>query len=178
MNEHNKIGEGDAVSAKPKNVWRLVIVAATIVLVAALVLFLAFLLAGPIPLCYPKIAQAKCTIGNLSLCIGAYKNDYGVYPDDTSSETVISALTGYKNSPTKIEDVSKDSNWHGPYIETRNSQHENGMKNKALLDPWGTPYQFNLSHPRHNTNCVDIWSYGPNRKNEQGGGDDICNWDR
>ena len=76
-----------------------------------------------------------------------------------------------------MEDFSKDANWHGPYLQTKQNQHEKGMRNKALLDPWGTPYQFSLSHPRHNTNGVDVWSCGQNRKNENGGGDDFNNWD-
>ena len=134
------------------------------------------LLVGPMAMKQARITKARTEIGNLALSVGAYKSDYGVYPDDTSAETVMNALTGYKSSPDTMEDLSKDPDWHGPYIQTKQNQHENGMKNKALLDPWHKPYQFNLRKPVHNMGGVDIWSSGPDGKDEKGGGDDISNW--
>lgn len=42
------------------------------------------------------------------------------------------------------------------------------------LDPWGTPYRFDLSDPK----APRVWSCGPNRKDEGGaeGSDDIVSW--
>ena len=39
--------------------------------------------------------------------------------------------------------------------------------NRAI-DPWGTPYLFLIEK-----NVIKVWSCGQNRKNEDGGGDDI-----
>ena len=43
-----------------------------------------------------------------------------------------------------------------------------------LIDPWGTPYRFDLSKP----DAPRVWSCGPNRKDEDGaeGSDDIVSW--
>ena len=130
----------------------------------------------PIAIKEAKITRAKTEISNMAMCVKNYKNDYGVYPDDTSSESVANALTGYKSSPDNLDDFSKDPDWHGPYITTKPSQHELGMKNKAIVDPWGKPYQYKLRKPVHNVGDVDIWSSGPDMNDDKGTGDDITNW--
>jgi hypothetical protein len=39
-----------------------------------------------------------------------------------------------------------------------------------FVDPWGTPYRFATADK------VRVYSCGPNKKDEQGAGDDIGNW--
>jgi general secretion pathway protein G len=54
--------------------------------------------------------------------------------------------------------------WRGPYL-----------KKEALLDAWNKPYQY-VRPGTHNPSSFDLWSYGPNGVNDNGGGDDIGNW--
>lgn len=48
---------------------------------------------------------------------------------------------------------------------------------KKAVDPWGTPYHYEYPSPRFpNNDRPAIWSYGPNRTNDNGENDDINNW--
>lgn len=47
---------------------------------------------------------------------------------------------------------------------------------KSPRDPWDQPYQFTQPGEK-NTLSFDLWSIGPNGKNEKGEGDDVKNWD-
>jgi hypothetical protein len=143
---------------------------------AAVALLILFGMArGPYSQPIAKSNKAKTEISYLAISISLYKHDCGVYPDDTSPETVINALTGYKSNPNTLdESITNNPDWKGPYLQTQARQHELGMKNKALVDPWLKPYQFKLRKPVHNIGGVDIWSFGPDM--QEGGGDDISNW--
>jgi len=52
-----------------------------------------------------------------------------------------------------------------------------GFLEREALDPWGLPYQWTLRPVGlDGTSYVPfVWSCGPNRSDEQGGGDDISN---
>ncbi len=39
------------------------------------------------------------------------------------------------------------------------------LKSEALLDPWGSPYQY-LKPGKHNPASFDLWSLGPNKTND------------
>lgn len=44
-------------------------------------------------------------------------------------------------------------------------------------DAWGEPFYYEYPNNKGgNSNKPAIWSSGPNRQNEDGGGDDITNW--
>jgi|GEM_PF-6542793 hypothetical protein len=45
---------------------------------------------------------------------------------------------------------------------------------RVILDPWGGPYI--ILKGGHYKSFFDIYSFGPNRKDEKGEGDDIANW--
>jgi hypothetical protein len=46
---------------------------------------------------------------------------------------------------------------------------------KGYLDPWGNAYQY-LKPGKHSKEPFEIYSFGPNGKDEDGGGDDIASW--
>ena len=121
--------------------------------------------------------KAQSTIQGLEMALSMYKNDFSIYPNDESNKEVMNVLTGYKDSAEKPDPSFKQSpDWNGPYFDAKASECERRQKNLALMDPWMSKYNFNLSDPQHNTYKCDIWSSGPNRKNELGKGDDIPNW--
>lgn len=120
---------------------------------------------------------AKNTIQNLEIALGQYKNDYGIYPNDESATRVINDLTGYRSMPDKPDPIyQNDPEWKGPYFKGETKNFEGKKRNGALLDPWLMPYNFELDDPQNNHFSCDIWSSGPNRKNDNGKGDDITNW--
>ncbi len=124
-----------------------------------------------------KKSKAKSVIQGLELAIKQYNNDFGIFPDDSSSKSVINVLTGYSEFPDKPDPVFRESpDWNGPYYTSEKKMFEGEELNGALLDPWQTPYKFNLSNPQHNHYTFDIWSCGPNRKDDKGEGDDVRNW--
>lgn len=122
-------------------------------------------------------AKARATVDALTLSLETYKNDIGVYPPDDSSKMVMNHLTGFKESHTETSaDFKKDPDWNGPYYDAKRKEFKAGMMNEALIDPWNQEYKFRLSKPVRNTFKCDVYSTGPNMKDEDGGGDDIGNW--
>ena len=136
--------------------------------------------AGPMIKAQANKMKAKSVISGLQMALETYKNDYGVYPNDETSVGVFNDLTGYKDSPDHPDEmyIKEDPDWRGPYFGegTQAKEYDRGEKNRALLDPWRNPYQFNLSDPKYNHFTCDIYSFGPDGKNDKGKGDDITNW--
>lgn len=126
---------------------------------------------------YAMRVRARNDIQNLETALRMYKDDVGVYPNDSDPVRVINDLTGYRTYEDRPDPIYlNDPNWRrGPYFQADERQFDGG-RNGALLDPWGEPYHFRLQNPQHNHFSVDIWSSGPNRINEEGKGDDITNW--
>lgn len=60
--------------------------------------------------------------------------------------------------------ASAAGRWQGPYVDA----------GKALVDPWGEPYQYAFPGKR-NTTSYDLWSKGPDKQSETA--DDVGNWE-
>jgi len=78
---------------------------------------------------------------------------------------------------------------NSPYLEFR--EHElipsaHDRSGRVFVDFWGMPFRYrcawdangNVRPGIHNKESYDLWSCGPNRKDENGEGDDINNWDK
>lgn len=102
-------------------------------------------------------AEARSFVVALLSATKAYATEYGS-PVSGSHAQILAALGGNNQREIVFFDTAASRfNAHG-----------------ELMDPWGTPYHFDLSdlkQPR-------IWSCGPNRKDENGaeGSDDIVSW--
>ena len=59
----------------------------------------------------------------------------------------------------------------GPYLQRR--EIFKISQSGEILDPWGTPYRYRYPG-KHSS--FDLYSCGKNKIDEQGQGDDICNW--
>lgn len=95
-----------------------------------------------------KRSVAKTDIeSNISLALDLYEMDNGTYPN---------SLDDLKTKPTEAD------NWKGPYIK------------KKAIDPWGRPYVYKFP-AAHNPEGYDIYSFG--RDGQEGGGDDVVNWE-
>ena len=110
------------------------------------------------------ITKAKTTVSSLDTAIVMYQGDIGDYPA-SDNEDLVSAL----------QDDPGNVNWDGPYMEFKHDE----VKDGQLLDPWGNPYVYisaNGGSPEHHQKTYDLYSYGPNGKDDAGTGDDIVNW--
>ena len=134
-----------------------------------------------------RIAVVKVTIDNLRTALSSYYDDVLYYPpgegDDQSSVNIVLALSddnevqGGKGGP------------NSPHYEFKEGDLKGSEGSKVLIDPWGTPYRYkcardengNVKEGIHNKASYDIWSCGPNMKDDFGEDDndekdDICNW--
>ena len=113
-----------------------------------------------------RIRKARSDIVRLENAISLYESDFGVCPPAATNK----ALVNYLTSKTLY---GSSKRWHGPYIEFKDSE----LKGGAFVDPWGNPY-FYRNPGIFNTTFVDIYSFGPDGVNNNGGNDDINNWTR
>lgn len=99
-------------------------------------------------------AAARADIeANLASALDLYEVDTGTYP---KTEEGLDALMTAPSNPK----ISK--RWKGPYIK------------KKPLDPWGNPYVYKF--PDTHGSGYDLYSYG--KDGNEGGGDDITNWEK
>jgi hypothetical protein len=120
-----------------------------------------------------KRDQCSRLIADLSLATEIYYTDMAIYPED---------LTG---SGSRSRRLSQSGSKRLPYFEFRASDRD-GAGN--ILDPWGRPLQYRNNQNRsaadsdpsrragHNPNRFDLWSFGPDGKDDDGKGDDVANW--
>jgi general secretion pathway protein G len=124
-----------------------------------------------------KVTKAKSTLQMIEMALTQYKNDFGVYPDDEPPVNVFNVLTGYRNDPKEPDaSITQRPDWHGPYIKAEAKNFKNYQMNQELVDPWMQPFRLRVQKPEHNKFGIDLWSTGPNMKDEDGKGDDIKNW--
>jgi general secretion pathway protein G len=81
-----------------------------------------------------------------------YRSDVGAYP------TTEQGLMALYQKPANVS----ASKWGPAYLK------------KEPIDPWGNRYQYRYPGVK-NPQSYDIWSWGPN--GQEGGGDDIGNWE-
>ena len=107
------------------------------------------------------ISRAKAEIAAMESALEQYQEDIGAYPDGSISD-VVKALSDETNNP----------DWYGPYMEFKEGQ----LNDKGeFIDPWGNPYVYTYPGTHHKYK-FDLYSFGPNGKDDQGKKDDITNW--
>jgi general secretion pathway protein G len=108
-----------------------------------------------------KIQLAKGAIirnGPIARALESCKRDTGKYP---GSDEGLRALFS-------LEAESGDPGYRGPYLEGTFEE---------LQDPWGNAFEYRCPG-QMNPGGYDLWSRGPDGKNDSGakGSDDIKNW--
>jgi general secretion pathway protein G len=84
-----------------------------------------------------KTQSVQLQIENINTALELYYLENGSYP---STSVGLKAL---------VEATPEAPRWNGPYLK----------KAKNLLDPWGRPYQYNVSNGGY-----EVYSLGPNGK--------------
>lgn len=146
------------------------------------------------------ITGAKTTMNNLRVALKSYNADVDFYPghnvdrEENASWTVYEALCGKR----KVDGGGGGPN--APYYDFRDKEVgvevspgvfkgatldelEDPEVKKYILDPWGMPFQYRENDSAaektpemHNRHEFDMYSFGPNRKDDEGEPDDVTNW--
>lgn len=104
-----------------------------------------------------KVKLARTQIKNLGDQIELYRLDNGRYPSEGQG---LEALVREPSSEPRPRNYPP-----GGYVKT-----------EALIDPWGTGYQYRVPG-EHNTHSFDLFSFGPDGTEGGEGIDrDIVNW--
>ena len=109
-----------------------------------------------------SVNKARAQIAAMDSALSMYEQDIGEYPK-TDNKGMIEALT---------DNPSDGSDWYGPYIELKEEDFD---KDGNYIDPWGTPYKY-VYPGEHNKLKYDLYSFGPNRQDDNGSKDDVKNW--
>lgn len=64
-----------------------------------------------------------------------------------------------------VTPTDRDGKSIAPYLE------------KTPMDPWIQTYHYEYPTTKHKVDKPAIWSSGPNKKNDNGSGDDVKNWE-
>ncbi|MCA9080285.1 MAG: type II secretion system major pseudopilin GspG [Planctomycetaceae bacterium] len=100
------------------------------------------------------IKAAKASIHGLEQALNLYAVAHDAeFP--TGNQDVLMQL---------IQPVDRDGKPEEPYLDS------------LPKDPWGQAFYYEYPNTKAQTTKPAIWSSGPNRVNDNGGGDDINNW--
>lgn len=125
----------------------------TLIEIMLVVIIIGILAAMVVPRLTGRSEEARRSVAktdiesNLALALDLYEMDNGTYPNN---------LDDLRTKPTEA------INWKGPYIKKRS------------LDPWGRSYVYKYPGV-HNPDSYDLYSLG--RDGQEGGGDDVVNWE-
>jgi general secretion pathway protein G len=134
----------------------------TLIELIVVMVILSMLAAGIIPsittqIRREKIKETKDEIMDLHNALIEYYKDLDTFPQSPGD---LKAL----EEQNQVYPVSYRSRWDGPYIRSKFKSYD------YEKDAWDNNYKY--SYTPNNTYC-NIYSYGPNKQDENGGGDDI-----
>ena len=139
-----------------------------------------------------KKAATKTFIQQIEIALGMYEDDHGICPPDNHADNShgSNAEALYYYLVEDLPGTTKDE-----YLDLRDSQicdkdtkTDHGSGSNELADSFGYPIQYDwnsgtageVGEPDAHTNQrnnFDMWSFGPNKTEDDGDEDDINNWD-
>lgn len=145
-----------------------------LLVVIAIIAVLSALVVGASKYAWRKAAtsRAQAEIASIEGAIENYKIDIGRYP--VSTATRLCATCASNNSALLYQALSPTSG--KTYFSFKPDQ----IKGNGIVDPFGGFYNYYCRYPadsfQTNKASFDLWSYGPDGVNDDGGNDDITNW--
>jgi general secretion pathway protein G len=114
------------------------------------------------------ISRCQARMQTIKNALEEYKLDYGKYPPQGVGAAPFAALFTTPNSSGRPGGEKR------PYLTETNFINTSSQ----LIDPWGNYFRYQAPGAR-NKSTYDLWSYGPNGKDESAsttGSDDLNNW--
>lgn len=148
-----------------------------VMVVIVIIMILAGIVVGAAKYAQMKGARsrAQAEIAMMETALENYKNDNGIYPITPPGRPPDAGAPTYANSPVLYAALTNKA-----YMTLKPNQIMTKGSVSYIVDPFGSPYSYYCpQHPQPDqTNSVsfDLWSYGPNNKNDEGTNDDIANW--
>lgn len=115
---------------------------------------------------YEVRAQAEAQ--SIRMAVKAYYSEYGRLPDGETAAKIITVLMGSNPRQIMFLDVSDAS-----------------FRESTFVDPWSQGYAIELDSNYDGVvtlgdetirDVCAVWSYGPNKRDEKGLGDDVASW--
>jgi general secretion pathway protein G len=110
-----------------------------------------------------KVDVTTIQVNDIASRLEEYKMAINEYPSEEQG-----GLAALIDEPT-FDDESLTGKWAGPYI-----------KRKQLKDAWGTELSYEVQDEERGDTTrqvVHVWSFGPNKQDDSGEGDDIKSWE-
>jgi len=157
----------------------------------AVLLIATFLFLGKAKRDHPRIRQPVThLIYRLVAAIKNYESTYGLLPwgGETDLKCSEKNIMGYDKLLEILTCIPGPANYNAAVGNPRNIKFLDAPKNytkTGYVDYWGQRFNIYLDLNYDNkvkignkeeTGTVFVYSSGPNKKDEEGGGDDICSW--
>jgi general secretion pathway protein G len=122
-------------------------------------------------------SRAQAEIATMETALESYKNDNGIYPaTQPGRPTANPTAPLYENSAVLYTALTTPK----VYMTFKPNQIVVNGVVTYIVDPFGNPYRYYCPQPAQpdqtNSATFDLWSCGPDGKNDEGTNDDIANW--
>jgi general secretion pathway protein G len=121
-------------------------------------------------------SRAQGEIAGIENALESYKSDNGIYPPTPNGRPSVATAPNYANSAILYKALTTPK----VYLTFKLNQIAVNGTVTYLVDPFGSPYRYYCTRPAQldqtNSASFDLWSYGPDGKNDEGTNDDISNW--
>jgi len=112
-----------------------------------------------------RIRKTEAEIAALEAALDLYRSDTGHYP--------ILSFWMFNEFWWHLEEGLGEAGWNGPYMHF-DSDRVDWVG--CYEDPWGNNYLYFKGGVHNGSDYFDLWSCGPDGRNDWGGNDDITNW--
>lgn len=122
-------------------------------------------------------SRAQGEIATMETALESYKTDNGIYPVTPPGRPItLPVAPNYANSAILYTALTSPK----AYMTFKPNQIVVKGTVTYLVDPFGSPYRYYCPRPAQpdltNSASFDLWSFGPDGKNDEGTNDDISNW--
>lgn len=121
-------------------------------------------------------SRAQSEVAAIENALESYKSDNGIYPVTPNVRPTTATAPLYANSAILYTALTTPK----AYLTFKPNQIAFNGTVTYLIDPFGSPYRYYCTRPAQpdqtNSASFDLWSYGPDGKNDEGTNDDISNW--
>jgi general secretion pathway protein G len=126
------------------------------------------------------ISSTQSEIAAISTALESYHNDNGAYPLTGTNRPADTTQLTYTNAQVLYSALAGGPGYPKTYLTFKANQIRFVSATQTnIVDSFGNVlsyYCYPGAADQTNSTTFDLWSYGPNNKNDEGTNDDITNW--